>query len=205
MAEADGEVDRGMADRRDSDRGAEMRRRICAAVVACLDEFGYAETSIGRVQARAGVSRGALTHHFPTKQALMAETALRLLDAASSPLRSRAPEPVDRMLAESWDRIVNRPEGRAFVEILFACRTDAALNEALEHKLHEWDAEISRQIDALYRGAGPEADDAALLWSIARAFIRGLLIHERFVRDPAHLSRMMLRFAGMLAREMRPR
>lgn len=189
----------------EADRGAGTRARICAAVVACLDEVGYAETSIGRVQSRANVSRGALTHHFPTKQALMAETALRLLDAASRPLRDRAPEPVDSMLAESWDRIVNRPEGRAFVEILFACRTDTALKEALEGKLHDWDTGISRKIDALYRGAGAEADDAALLWSIARAFIRGLLIHERFVRDPAHLSRMMQRFAGMLAREMRPR
>ena len=109
------------------------------------------------------------------------------------------------MLAASWERIVNRPEGRAFVEILFACRTDAALKEVLEAELHAWDSEVCRQIDELYLGAAPEADDAALLWSIARAFIRGLLIHEGFVRDPAHLRRMMLRFAGMLAKEMKPR
>ncbi|MEL6794909.1 MAG: helix-turn-helix domain-containing protein, partial [Pseudomonadota bacterium] len=96
-------------------RGEDMQRRICAAVVTCLDEVGYAETSIGRVQARAEVSRGALTHHFPTKQALMAETATRLLDAATAPLTKRAPQPVDEMLAQSWERIVNRAEGRAFV------------------------------------------------------------------------------------------
>lgn len=186
-------------------RGEDMRRRICAAVVACLDEQGYAETSIGRVQARAGVSRGALTHHFPSKQALMAETATRLLDAATIPLKQRTAQKADEMLMRSWERIVNTPEGRAFVEILFACRTDPALNAALEGKLFEWDAQVSREIDALYVGAGPEADDAALLWSMARAFIRGLLIHERFVRDPAHLRRMMKRFAGMIGGEMRLR
>ncbi|MEO1611036.1 MAG: helix-turn-helix domain-containing protein [Pseudomonadota bacterium] len=181
-------------------RGEDMQRRICAAVVTCLDEVGYAETSIGRVQARAEVSRGALTHHFPTKQALMAETATRLLDAATAPLTKRAPQPVDEMLAQSWERIVNRAEGRAFVEILFACRTDADLNAALEAKLFAWDAEVSAAVEALYEGA--EADDAALLWSIARAFIRGLLIHERFVREPAHLRRMLQRFSGLIAREM---
>lgn len=186
-------------------RGEDMRRRICAAVVACLDEVGYADTSIGRVQAQARVSRGALTHHFPTKHALMAETAGRLLDAATAPLKHRAPQPVDEMLATSWEQIVNRPEGRAFVEILFACRTDADLNAALEARLFEWDAEVSAEITALYVGAAAEEDDAALLWSITRAFIRGLLIHERFVRDPAHLHRMMRRFAGLIAREMRLR
>ncbi|MEL7462684.1 MAG: helix-turn-helix domain-containing protein [Pseudomonadota bacterium] len=186
-------------------RGEDMQRRICAAVVACLDEVGYAETSIGRVQARAEVSRGALTHHFPTKQALMAETATRLLDAATVPLKSRAPQPPDEMLAQSWERIVNRAEGRAFVEILFACRTDADLNAALEAKLFGWDEEVNAAINAAYQGAGAEADDAALLWSITRAFIRGLLIHERFVSDPEHLRRMLRRFGGLLAQEMRLR
>ena len=183
-------------------RAEDTRKRICAAVVACLDEVGYAETSIGRVQARAEVSRGALTHHFPTKQALMAETATRLLDAATVPLKSRAPQPPDEMLAQSWERIVNRAEGRAFVEILFACRTDTDLNAALEAKLFAWDEEVSDAIDEVYVGEAPETDDAALLWSITRAFIRGLLIHERFVRDPAHLQRMLKRFGGILAQEM---
>lgn len=186
-------------------KGEDMRKRICAAVVACLDEVGYAETSIARVQARADVSRGALTHHFPTKQALMAETATRLLDAATVPLKTHAPQPPDEMLAQSWDRIVNRAEGRAFVEILFACRTDAALNAALEAELFAWDEKVSLAINAAYRGARPEADDAALLWSITRAFIRGLLIHERFVSNPEHLRRMLRRFGGLLAREMRVR
>ena len=82
-------------------RGEDMRKRICAAVVTCLDERGYAETSIGRVQALAGISRGALTHHFPSKQALMAETATRLLDAATVPLKARAPQKPEEMLMRS--------------------------------------------------------------------------------------------------------
>jgi AcrR family transcriptional regulator len=186
-------------------KAEEMKRRICAAVVVCLDEVGYAETSIGRVQTSAGVSRGALTHHFPTKQALMAETATRLLSNAMRPLRQSGPQPIAALLTASWQTIVNTAEGRAFLEILVACRTDADLHEVLSADLARWDASVAADMNAAYQGSRPEADDAALLWSIARAFIRGLLIHERFVDDKAMLTRMMARFADMLAAHLKPR
>lgn len=186
-------------------KAEEMKRRICAAVVACLDEVGYAETSIGAVQTRAGISRGALTHHFPTKQALMAETATRLLSNATRPLRKAEPQPITTLLRASWETIVDTTEGRAFLEILVACRTDKALNDELSDNLTAWDKAVSADMNAAYRGSGPEADDAALLWSIARAFIRGLLIHSRFVDDRAMLTRMMARFADILGTHLTPR
>ncbi|WP_136659813.1 TetR/AcrR family transcriptional regulator [Nitratireductor sp. XY-223] len=180
-----------------------MKRRICAAVVACLDEHGYAETSINRIQERAGVSRGALTHHFPTKQALVAETCMRMLNAAMRPMHStmgegERPAPADRLLMDSWNHIVNTSEGRAFVEIIVACRTDRELYNALADDLHKWEADSAATISALYRGSDAAGDDAALLWSICRTFFRGLLTHERFVSDPAYLARMMDRFAGIM-------
>lgn len=181
-----------------------MKRRICSAVVACLDECGYAETSINRIQERAGVSRGALTHHFPTKQALVAETCMRMLHAAMRPIYAlkdegeARPLPADELLIGSWNNIVNTPEGRAFVEILVACRTDRALHDVLCEDLLAWDAESAAAVSALYSGSGPDEDDAALLWSMCRTFFRGLLMHERFVYDPAYLGRMTDRFAGIM-------
>ena len=180
-----------------------MKRRICAAVIACLDELGYAETSINRIQERAGVSRGALTHHFPTKQALVAETTMRMLHAAMRPMyedrkSDRTAVPARQLLNNSWKHIVDTAEGRAFVEVIVACRTDRQLFNVLAGDLQQWDAETSSTIGALYRGTDAAEDDAALLWSISRTFFRGLLTHERFVSDPAYLARMMDRFAGIM-------
>lgn len=185
-----------------------MKRRICAAVVSCLDELGYAETSINRIQERAGVSRGALTHHFPTKQALVAETAMRMLHAAMRPMHSdrnsssTAVLPAAKLLTSSWNDIVNTAEGRAFVEVIVACRTDRELYNVLANDLQQWDAESAAAISTRYRGSQNDDDDAALLWSISRTFFRGLLTHERFVSDPAYLARMMDRFAGIMDAHM---
>jgi AcrR family transcriptional regulator len=185
------------------DRAEAMKRRLCAAVVACIDQSGYADTSIMAVQAHAGVSRGALTHHFPTKQALMAETALRLLSNAST-MTDRA-EPTHELLMQSWTRVANTPAGRAFVEILIACRTDAPLRAALADDLAKWDEDRAAAATAFYQGSGVEADDAALLWSICRAFIRGMIAHERFMSDPAYLERMMRRFADIMSAHLTPK
>ena len=42
-------------------------------------------------------------------------------------------------------------------------------------------------------------DDAALVWAICRTFLRGLVIHERFVDDPRALTPMVERFADIVA------
>ena len=91
-------------------------------------------------------------------------------------------------------------EGRAFQEIIVACRTDRALHDVLAKDLHTWDMETGASVSQLYSGSDTaEEDDAALLWSICRTFLRGLIIHERFVSDPAYLQRMMDRFAGIMS------
>ena len=46
-----------------------MRQRLLEATVDCLVEHGWSGTSTTLVSQRAGVSRGAQLHHFPTKDA----------------------------------------------------------------------------------------------------------------------------------------
>lgn len=183
-----------------AERAEAMRARICAAVVDCIDQRGYAETSISHIQAGAGVSRGALTHHFPSKQALVAETAMRMLADAAAPMQAwdAAPDPYD-MFISGWNRTLNTSGGRAFAEILTACRTDQALRTALSAGLQRWEAENASVIDSFFTGSAAADDDAVLIWSIYRSFVRGLLSHERFVSDPEYLNRMVRRFAEITA------
>src|ERR1041385_7343752 len=49
-----------------------MRARLLDATADLLAERGFTATSTNDVVRRAGVSRGALAHHFPTKADLMA-------------------------------------------------------------------------------------------------------------------------------------
>lgn len=55
-----------------------MRERLLDATIDCLVELGHARTSTVEVTERAGVSRGAMLHHFPSRADLMAAAVDRL-------------------------------------------------------------------------------------------------------------------------------
>jgi AcrR family transcriptional regulator len=53
------------------DRSRATRQRLLDAAIASLVEVGWTHSTVAEVAERAGVSRGAAQHHFPTREALM--------------------------------------------------------------------------------------------------------------------------------------
>jgi AcrR family transcriptional regulator len=51
----------------------ERRQALVEATIECLKKYGHDGLSIRRISAQAGVSIGLINHHFPTKDALVAE------------------------------------------------------------------------------------------------------------------------------------
>ena len=181
------------------------KHRICDAVVDCLDELGYAETSINRVQERAGVSRGALTHHFPSKEEMMVETVERLLEPARPKTGVSRASSVERDLLKLWARVVDTKEGRALVEILVAARTDEGLYARIAPSLSHYNNAFGREVVRLYESVDRDDGDVATLWTICRVFLRGLHIQERFDAKPGQTAKLMKRFAELIGPHMRAR
>ena len=48
------------------ERTATTRRKVLESTIACLYEHGYTATTTAMIAQHAGISRGALLHHFPT-------------------------------------------------------------------------------------------------------------------------------------------
>ncbi len=179
------------------------------AILSSLDENGYSATTFSSVQANSGLSRGALTYHFSSKKEMIVFACRRLLDAAIRPTqssgqrRAAASGNIADFLMYHWRHLVNTREGRAFIEILVASRTDLNLDAEIGPMLEEWDTEICRLATINFSAVTGSDEDAALLWSMARTFVRGLIIHARFINDPARLEEMVDRFGQMLADELR--
>jgi AcrR family transcriptional regulator len=57
--------------RRQQDRSRETQGKILSAAVTVLIEQGYSGASTLRIQQQAGVSRGRLLHHFPSREKLL--------------------------------------------------------------------------------------------------------------------------------------
>jgi AcrR family transcriptional regulator len=113
-----------------------MRARLLDAALECLVAKGYSELSTNDVVRRAGVSRGALAHHFPTKAELLAAVSHHLLDQGAAVFRASflALEPHRHTIAEAIDLLWSFYAGAEFaamVELIVAARTDPVLQEAL--------------------------------------------------------------------------
>lgn len=61
-----------------ADRTARSQELILDATIECLLAEGYAATTTMKVQAKAGVTRGRLLHHFPSKRELLTAAVTRL-------------------------------------------------------------------------------------------------------------------------------
>ncbi|MET9679749.1 TetR/AcrR family transcriptional regulator [Streptomyces coeruleorubidus] len=89
-------VDRAERDRAErvpkQDRSRATRQRLLAAAVACLAEHGWAGSTVSVVAERAGVSRGAAQHHFPTREDLFTAAVEYVAEERSTALRALFPE-----------------------------------------------------------------------------------------------------------------
>jgi AcrR family transcriptional regulator len=107
------------------------------ANVEALVELGYARTTTQEVQRRAGVSRGALTHHFTSKAELMLAAVDHLYEEFSASVRQAAAELPGESTARvrlGVELIWQRFHGPLFVaamELWTAARTDPELRAAL--------------------------------------------------------------------------
>jgi AcrR family transcriptional regulator len=74
------------------DRSRATRQRLLEAAVACLAEHGWAGSTVSVVAERAGVSRGAAQHHFPTREDLFTAAVEYVAEERSNALRALFPE-----------------------------------------------------------------------------------------------------------------
>ncbi|HET6988705.1 MAG TPA: TetR/AcrR family transcriptional regulator [Kribbella sp.] len=128
------------------DRSRATRQRLLAAAVESLAEVGYAATTVTVVATRAGVSRGAAQHHFPTRADLFAAaveymTEVRLAEiraqAAALPRGAARTEAIVGMLAD----VYTGPLFRAALHLWVAASTE----EALRTQIVRLEAHVGRQ------------------------------------------------------------
>ncbi|MBM7368514.1 TetR/AcrR family transcriptional regulator [Gordonia hydrophobica] len=114
------------------ERAVRTREQILTGAVEVLVEHGYAGMTMQRVQTAAGVSRGALTHHFSS----MSQIAVAAVDfiAENQAEEMRDALTPDVPIAEAVEvihEITRRPTFVAGLQLWIAARTEPTLRDAL--------------------------------------------------------------------------
>ncbi|MCW2958895.1 MAG: TetR family transcriptional regulator [Solirubrobacterales bacterium] len=169
------------------ERGARTREQLLDATVACLVELGYSRTSMQEICTRAGVSRGAQLHHFPTKAGLMAAAVEHLTTRRIAQLRPAGAaippgvEGIPAMIDSLWQGF-SGPLAKAALELWVASSTDPDLRESLLPV----DRALGRATHDLYRdalGAGVPAGPFETVFWLTVNLTRGLALDRMIGGD----------------------
>lgn len=142
-----------------SERTADSRQIILDATLDSLFENGYARTTTLTIQARAGVSRGRLLHHFPSREGLLVAACQHLastnlvelatLVASSLDDLGSDEERLDRCIDLFWSTFGERYFWGS-MELWTAARTDPRLRATLHPEERRLGAAVRRAIDSLF-------------------------------------------------------
>jgi len=117
------------------DRGWATRSRLLESAVSCLAELGWSGATVSVVAARAGVSRGATQHYFPTREDLFTAALEHMADVRLAEiLREAARLPAGgehrtRDVVRLLVGLYTGPLFRAALQVWAAAATSAELRE----------------------------------------------------------------------------
>ncbi len=185
-----------------ADRSRAMRQRLLEATVEVLSEQGFSGTSTTLVSERAGVSRGAQLHHFPTKNDLVVAAVEHLTERRGAELaetlatvprgagRTRA---VVRVLGDHF----TSPVFAAALELWVAARTDEALLAAVAPLEQRVGREAHRlTVEAL--GVDEKQPGNRELVQATLDLVRGLALAATITDDTRRRGRILDQWATTL-------
>jgi AcrR family transcriptional regulator len=166
--------------RREEQRQQTYARIVDAAVESLIDN-GYAATTALGVQQRAGISRGALLHHFPTSEGLFAAAVQRLVEMNMDAIRNelaQADEDLDPV-TRGVHVLYRASRSRSFateLELWAAARADVWLRQALLPHERPAGANLRQAIDELFGPSVTAEPGYPALVDITVHFLRGLTV-----------------------------
>ncbi len=167
-------------------RMTETRQKILDMAERLFGEFGYADTSLRRIIAEAGVNLAAIHYHFGSKQGLLDQAILRkagpmnedrikLLDKFEA---EAAPEPVsvEKIIVAFLTPVASIAKNQEFVKLMGRVHSEGLMPEIASRNFQPM---ITRFVAALRRALS-DLSDKELAWRVH--FALGAMAHAMTMR-----------------------
>ncbi|WP_042938665.1 TetR/AcrR family transcriptional regulator [Rhodococcus sp. AW25M09] len=118
------------------DRSRVTRQRLLEATIDSLAEQGWGATTVGVVAERAGVSRGATQHHFPTREDLITGALEYMFDIRMDHARREAQDIAPgpgrtKLVVERLVEYYTGPMFKAALQVWTAASADPELRDRI--------------------------------------------------------------------------
>lgn len=194
----------GKRRRTQAERTEDTRRKILDAAVDLLASKGYAGLRTADVAEAAGVSRGAQTHHFPSKDDLVVAVVEHVFQRASEQARGRATRA--RPTVDEAIKALLDDSQEFFFSELFLIALDLAIQRQIGgvgNEIGEISAATRLPVEQSWRGALIESGVPAaivddLLW-LTISIVRGLAVRRLWQHDAPRFKRLFKLWRQMVS------
>ena len=187
-------------------KSAMTRDRILDAAINCFVKLGYTHVTTAKVASSAGVSRGAMLHHFPSKTELIQAAVEFLHDklledyterVAGIPTSLQGPERRRAGLDAYWDHLT----GDLFVvyhELCVASRTDTELKAILENSQQLFEQHVRESNTDLFAEWNDRGDRFLLAMDVTKCMMEGMATGQLMTNRDERVGRLLNYLADRL-------
>lgn len=170
--------------RSQEERSTETRARLCAATIALIAERGYVNTTTTDISTRAGVSRGALMHHYPSKIDLIVDAASGVWLSAIDEVRelslalNAGDLDTDAFVDGVWNQVFRENSTMMTMDLVSAARSDKELHCRISVHLQNMFEAYDQIADTAFSKTGLPPEQRRIIVSLTTSAIRGLKVQE---------------------------
>lgn len=178
-------------------KSAQTRVGILEAAMDCLAKHGYARTTTQMIAEAAGVSRGAMLHHYPTKSELIKsiiaysfyKRSEMLVDGVAKMSETRRVSEFGG-LKVLWESFSTR-EFKAYLELNVASRTDEEVREIFIPQARRFAQAWREESAQLFPEWADFADRLSLANDFVESVMEGLALNTEVWADDRRVERMV--------------
>jgi len=180
-------------------KSAMTRDRILDAAINCFVELGCANVTTAKVASSAGVSRGAMLHHFPSKTELIQAAVEYLHDklledytkrVANIPAALKGKKRRRAGIDAYWDHLT----GDLFVvyhELCVASRTDPELKSILENSQLLFEKHVRDSNAMLFDEWQDRGDRFLLAMDVTKFMMEGMAVGQLMTNREDRVKRLL--------------
>jgi AcrR family transcriptional regulator len=180
-------------------KSAMTRDRILDAAINCFVELGYTNVTTAKVASSAGVSRGAMLHHFPSKTELIQAAVEFLHDklledytqhVAGIPASLKGRERRRAGLDAYWEHLT----GDLFVvyhELCVASRTDPELKSILENSQQLFEQHVRESNTVQFEEWNDRGDRFLLAMDVTKFLMEGMAAGQLMTNREERVNRLL--------------
>jgi AcrR family transcriptional regulator len=186
-------------------KSVQTRLTILEAAIDCLERDGYSRATTQLIAETAGISRGAMLHHYATKQDLIAAvidyTMFKRMEMFLAGIRALSDdERVDEMVGVEvyWNSLLSREFG-AYLELMIAARTDPELARIFLPKAQRYNRAELEEVVQAFPEWEPLRERYALAMDYCVSSLQGMLLNREVWADEGRRTTLRRFVADTLA------